>query len=624
MPFCCAIAHDDRLDGDALVRSVGWHVLRMGGSPIRVTSEGFLALALSHDVLGRPQHAAYRGRVGVGVVRLDNRLELASGIPDLAVTASDLELAVAVLARHGADALRYILGDFALVSWDPQRRRLLAARDALGVKPLFYATGPHYTLVSDRLRLVGDLRHPDREFIADFLVAGGNPASTHTVWANARIVPPGGLLEVEAGRTTQRVYWSAHEFLPRPGGSEDEQVEEFRHRFDTAVRRRSADPSGVWAELSGGTDSSSIVATAQANRASAAGLGGTITLVDELGCGDERRYSDLVVQRFDLNNELVLNPWPWQTDADGAPHTDDPRVMYPYYARDRQMCAAIRGHGGRVLLSGLGADHYLSGSRLYLADCLVRGRVAQAVRGMLAWAMHDRLSFWTTVRKEAVCPFVPRRVRAMWLPPEERPPAWITPEFARELDLIPRLNLADNPMGRPGDYFGRTIADGLQALPRWLPIGPFQDELEVRYPFLDRELLEFSLRLPAECRVRPGAPKWILRAAMRGRLPEEVRTRRGKAHIGARAVWALRQERSQLETLIRDPILGQLGCIDPSRLRVALEAAWQGHVPNTVLLLSTLALEMWLAVSYNRWATVTSRNPRAKPARNRMLRPSRR
>jgi asparagine synthase (glutamine-hydrolysing) len=146
----------------------------------------------------------------------------------------------------------------------------------------------------------------------------------------------------------------------------------------------------------------------------------------------------------------------------------------------------------------------------------------------------------------------------------------------------------------------------------------------VRYPFLDRELLEFSLQLPPESRVRPGAPKWILRAAMRGRLPEEIRTRRGKGHVGARAVWALRHERTQLEALIRDPILGQLGCVDPSRLRAAMEAAWKGHVPNTVLLLSVLALETWLAVSYNRWATVTSTIPRATIARNRTLRPSRR
>jgi hypothetical protein len=192
---------------------------------------------------------------------------------------------------------------------------------------------------------------------------------------------------------------------------------------------------------------------------------------------------------------------------------------------------------------------------------------------------------------------------------EERPPAWIAPAFARRMDLVSRLNLGDNPPGRWGHLFAAITRAGLQNLARWLPIGPFQDELEVRYPFLDRQLLEFCLELPPERRLRPGATKWILRTAMRGRLPEAIRTRRGKGHIGARAVWALRHERARLEALTRDPILAQLGYVDPARLRAALEVAWQDHVPNTVLLLSVLALETWLAVRYDRWATVANAIP---------------
>jgi asparagine synthase (glutamine-hydrolysing) len=624
MPFCCVVVHDNVATRETTARELARRLARTAVSPNRITSGEFVALAPSHDVLGRPLHATYKGHVGVGVVRLDNRTELIRQVPLLAPTASDLEVALAVLWHHGPFAIQQVLGDFSFVRWDPAMAHLLVLRDALGVKPLFYATMPHYTLVSDRLSLIGDEQRPDREFIADFLVAGGDPAATHTIWANTCSLPPGSLLEVQAGRVTQHVYWSAYDFQLCLRGDEDSQVEEFRHLFDEAVRRRTAERPDVWAELSGGTDSSSIVATAQVTAGQGPGIASTITLVDELGSGDERRYSDLIVRRFGLPNELVMNPWPWQTDDHGPPCTDEPRVMYPYYARDRQMCAAICHHGGRVLLSGLGADHYLSGLRLYLADWIARGHVRQAARGILAWAMHDRLSFWQTLFKEGVLPFIPRRIRAASLPLEERPPDWVAPAFAQELDLIPRLNLADNPLAPPGHFFTHTTAQGLQNLPHWLPLGPFQDDLEVRYPFLDRQLLEFSLQLPPERRVRPGAPKWILRAAMQGRLPEAIRTRRGKGHIGARAVWALRHEREQLQALTRDPILGQLGCIDPYRLRTALEAAWRGHVPNTVLLLSVLALEMWLAVRYKRWAAVTSTITRATTARNRTLRPSRR
>lgn len=615
MPFCCLLAHDRATNREDLVAETVRRMARLSAQPHRITCGRFVALAPWSDVLDRPLFATYRGHVGVGVVRLDNRAELARRLPPLPPTASDLLIVLATLWHGGLRAVPRVLGDFSFARWDPTTEHLLAVRDAVGIQTLFWASPPPCTLVSDRLGFISDERSPDRSFIADFLVTGASrdTETGHTIWANSRRVPPGGMLEIQAGRVRQRLYWSAHEFLPREQCDEERSVETFRHLFDQAVRRRIAGRSDAWAELSGGTDSSSIVATARATGGSA--IAGTLTLVDELGSGDERPYSDLIVEQFGLRNEQVMNFWPWKLDDQGPPCTDEPRVMYPYYARDRQMCDVVRAHGGRVLLSGLGSDHYLSGSRLYLADWIARGQIHGAARDILAWALHDRVSFWATLLKEGMLPFVPRRIRAAWLPPEERLPSWIEPAFAREQDLIPRLNLADNPMAPLGRFFACTTAQGLQDLPHWLPLGPFQDDLEVRYPFLDRQLLEFSLQLPPRLRLRPGAPKWILRAAMRGRLPEAIRTRRGKGHIGARAVWALRHEQAQLDALIRDPILGQYGCIDPHRLRAALEAARRGQVPNTVLLLSVLALEMWMAVRANRWAAATGTLTRAVNAR---------
>ena len=604
MPFCCVVARDNFVCRERTVREIRQRMAQSLASEARIMSGAFVALSATYDVLGRPLQATYRGHIGVGVVRLDNRAELMSQLPTLEATASDLDVALATLWHYGTGATATLLGDFGFVRWDPARNDLLAVRDAFGVKPLFYAVEAHRILLSGRLTFIGDDQCPDPEFIADFLVAGGDAASTHTVWANVQTVPPGGMLTWHSGRLVQRTYWSAGSFHPRDGGEETTQVGGFRRLFDQAVGQRIDGQADVWSELSGGTDSSSIVATAQL-AGPGAGLAGTVTLVDELGSGDERRYSDLVVEQFGLRNETIWNTWPWQDDGGEPPRTDEPRVMYPYYARDRQMCGVIRRHSGRVLLSGLGSDHYLAGSRLFLADWLAHGQVRRAVRGMLEWAMHDRLSFWTTLVKEGIWPFVPRWLRVTCLPLEERPPAWIASAFARRMDIVSRLNLGDNTPGRWGHLFPAITSAGLQNLPRWLPIGPFQDELEVRYPFLDRRLVEFCLQLPPEQRLRPGATKWILRAAMQGRLPEAIRTRRGKGHIGARAVWALHHERARLEALTRNSILAQLGYVDPARLRTALEAAWRDQVPNTVLLLSVLALETWLAVRYDRWATVT-------------------
>jgi hypothetical protein len=110
------------------------------------------------------------------------------------------------------------------------------------------------------------------------------------------------------------------------------------------------------------------------------------------------------------------------------------------------------------------------------------------------------------------------------------------------------------------------------------------------------------LRLPPTQRVRPHARKWILREATRDVLPETVRTRATKGGIDARVLWSLQHEHARVDSLLSDPILAQLGCIDPQPLRVAVEQARHGRPVNNVLLMSALSLETWMAVRNGRWS----------------------
>jgi asparagine synthase (glutamine-hydrolysing) len=132
--------------------------------------------------------------------------------------------------------------------------------------------------------------------------------------------------------------------------------------------------------------------------------------------------------------------------------------------------------------------------------------------------------------------------------------------------------------------------------------GPFQDGIAMRYPFLHRPLVEHSLRLPPAMRVRAGTGKYVLREAMRGILPEEVRTRRGKGGIDARLLWAMSREADRLRELLRDPEIARRGWVRPDALRAAVEAARQGEVRSLPFLLCSLSLETWLAVRAGRWA----------------------
>src|SRR6185312_3458898 len=132
--------------------------------------------------------------------------------------------------------------------------------------------------------------------------------------------------------------------------------------------------------------------------------------------------------------------------------------------------------------------------------------------------------------------------------------------------------------------------------------GIVADCADVRYPFCHRPLVEFALSLPAEMCRRPNARKWILREAMRGYLPELIRTRRWKGAFDGRVAWTLMHARDRVDALLDRPMLAELGCIDVAPLRAALARATtldgeveRGHVLNA------LALELWLRVRAGRW-----------------------
>jgi asparagine synthase (glutamine-hydrolysing) len=574
-----------------------------GNAAASLAGDGFAAAAgMETDAL-RPLLARRGALLAAGDVRLDNRAEVASWGGVRTDDAPDLELVLAAYAARGAGCLDGVLGDFSLVLWDGGRRTLTALRDPFGVKPLFFSRQGDILLFSSRagaLAREGDL---DEEWIADFLVGGVGPRD-RTVWAGVQAVVPGEMLTWREGSVSRRRFWSASEFVPHEAVDERAATDTFRALLEEAVRVRMEGGVPVWSQLSGGLDSSSIVSVAQTLAAAGRGPGiaGTITLVETLGDGDERKYSDVVVRRWGVRNETVVDPWAWQDDGLAPERTDEPRAHYPFWARDREMVAAVRRAGGRVLLSGQGPDHYLSGNRGYITDLVAAGHLRTAMRELVRHAVADRQSFWTGLGRHAIQPFLPTSLRLRRARPHEQLPAWLDAAFVRRLDIARRLPLERRLAATRGkSLFAHQVESELDGLSGMLERGPFQEGIEMRYPFLHRPLVEHSLRLAPRMRVRPGAGKHVLREAMRGILPEEIRARRGKGGIDARLLWALHRERARLDHLLRDPEIARRGWVRAEALRAATERARQGEVASLPFLLCSLSLETWLAVRAGRW-----------------------
>lgn len=568
------------------------------------TEPGFTAFVAQGRSPLRPLATRRNHLVAIGNVRLENAGEVASwsGVPVSGV--SHLALVAAAIEQLGEECVSRLLGDFAFVVWNRVTGEAIAARDALGVRTLFWRATPGVTALASLASLLAHDCDYDLEFMADFLV-GGDPLATRTPWRGIASMHGGHALSLREGRQpVLRCFWTPSAFEPaaRPGSASD--VDGFADLFAAAVR--SCTTENTWSELSGGLDSSSVVCLAKhlfaAGRHSSDILG-TISIVDELGEGDERYYSDAVVERYGLRNEQVTNYWAWQDDGLAPPLTDRPTMLYPFFARDRRLSTMVRDAGAKVLLSGMGSDHYLWASTQFLADAAARGEVMSCVRGVATWAIAQRQSFWHGLLRDVLKPVVARARWHLRGPSQAVVPTWIPGRFAKELGIAARHWEERKNGFALGERFARETTEGIIDLPAWLLREPYEDGFERRYPFLSRPLVEYCLTLPIELRAHPLEPKVVLREAMRDVLPERIRRRQGKGGIDARIVWSLWHERARITEVLRDPVLAQLGCLQPRPLRAAVEQSWSARKPDYPTLLRALGLETWLCVREGRWAT---------------------
>jgi asparagine synthase (glutamine-hydrolysing) len=560
----------------------------------------FLAVAATGPRTVRSLVARHRHLVAVGDVRLDNRSELRRLVNGIEDTASDLQLVLAALDARGEAIVPALIGDFSFVAWDGRAHKVVAARDAFGVKSLFMRRENGMLLFASRAAPLAQRDDYDSAYMRDFLF-GMSAKGSSTIWREVSRVEPGSVFVQRGTGHQSRRYWSSDNFQPAQSANEKEAVSTFRQLLTEGLSRSLDSQGATWAQLSGGLDSSSLVCLAEGKLGSGS-IGGTVTLVDTLGNGDERAFSQLVVDQHKLRNVEIHDTWPWQDEGYGPPVTDEPQPLYPFYTRDQRMRHTVVSNGAKILLSGLGSDHYLFGNLNYIPDLLMAGRLLAAARELANWSMVERESFWAMARRHAFAPLVGRAlVRARANADAPRLPLWLgnTAAIRKDFDRLFDF-MVHPPRGRMFAYYAAREMDGVTA---WVQRDGFEDGMEVRYPFLYRPLVEYSMRLPVSMRARPFARKWILREAMHGLLPEAIRTRQCKGGIDARVMWTLQREHASLAKLLEEPVLGDLGLIDVQALRNALEEARCGLRHNLKMLMAALSLETWLSVRSGRMAS---------------------
>jgi asparagine synthase (glutamine-hydrolysing) len=535
--------------------------------------------------------------------RLDNGRKLIREIgASLSPNSPDIEIVAAAWSRWHQESLAKLIGDWALSLWNPRDRCLLLAADILATRHLCYAIDEDHVQwcsVPDPLVLLSEGRLSiDEEYLAGWLASF--PAPNLTPFREIRRVPPASFVVIRPGSCTVSRYWDFDGRKRIRYAKDADYQEHFLELFRQSVRRRLRSTSPVLAELSGGMDSSSIVCIA--DHLTAASGGPRIDTVSY--------YND---------SEPHWNERPWFTKVEAhrgktglhidasapSPICGDDDGWFPCRpgacSRKSPVLDYMMRNGHRVLLSGIGGDEFLGGVPTplpELEDLLARGRFIDLWRQLFAWALVQRRP-WIHLLRDTASGFLPARFRS-----QERVHqfgSWLDPGFVQR--HIPALS----SYGTRWRLFGllpsfQENADALDGIRRQLGCKDMSTAYpyERRYPFLDRDLLEFLFSIPREQLVRPGERRSLMRRALKGIVPEEVLHRKRKAYVSRSPLTTAATQYAILSAQKNHLAIGELGIVHPGNFLEALDAAGQGKDVPVLSLLRAVSVEEWLDALHTR------------------------
>lgn len=536
--------------------------------------------------------------------RLDNRAEFTALMSDrLGTDAPDISVVASAYERWGTRCFERLLGDWALSIWDPNDRSLVLAKDPIGTRPLYYSTDRSeatWSSLLDPLVLFGGKTPAlDEEYIAGYF--SFFPATHLTPYRGVLSVPPSSFVRIEPGKETVHKYWN---FDPRKRiryRTDADYQEHFRAVFRESVRRRLRSASPVLAELSGGMDSCSIVCVADAVIGEASAETPRLDTLSYFNDSEpnwnERPYFSKVEEKrgragchIDLGED---HPFPFEADSVVPQATPGSHPGNSQSARQRAAC--LRTGGFRVVLSGIGGDEVTGGVPTpvpELADLLARARFGRLAHRLKVWALAKRKP-WFHLFFETASRFFPRSIGG--LAKDRQPPLWLDPSFVKRHQLAlsgyqDRLQLS---RALPSFQEGMST---LEALRRQLACDdlPSDPPYEKRYPYLDRDLLEFLFAIPREQLVRPGERRSLMRRALAGIVPDEILHRRRKAYMSRTPLAAISQNWESFAGLSTNMVTASLGIVNARSFTESLEKARQGKEVPIVSLMRTLDLEIWL------------------------------
>jgi asparagine synthase (glutamine-hydrolysing) len=521
---------------------------------------------------------------------------------------SDVEVIVHLYEEFGIECLRRLRGMFALALWDARRRRLLLARDRLGIKPLFYAlVGEGLLFGSEQkaILMAGLVERALDPRALDDVFNFGFITGQQTLFRAIRHLPPGHLLLYQDGRASLQRYWDP-DTLPRQRvgdpRSAGEWAEALRDKLTECVRLHLRSDVPVGAYLSPGVDSSGV-----------ASLMGRLASdpVPVFSMGFEQPEVDELARNSTLDQYPGYNLAAERVTCTAADFEQLPRALW--HAEDPSAGTfAIVGHRlgeaaarrVKVVLAGEGSDELFGGYPWYLADrqLAALAPVPPSLRRLLA-----RLPFvaerWPTASWVLQGPATldRERYRRLISPLDAET---CSPLFSAELRRqIAALGDSDEGPALPADFARWSRFERMQhfeltvRLPgvilRLLDRHSMAHSLEARVPFLDHELVELCARIPTGLKLKGRTEKYILRRAVQGLLPPEIAWRRKRGLRAPTESWLVGKLPDFAAEQLTPEALRRTGYFEPTAvatLRTELSQGRRRHAPQ---LAGVLSVQLW-------------------------------
>jgi len=455
------------------------------------------------------------------------------------ISQTDTEVIAAAYDHYKEDCLHYFDGMFAFTIWDEKEKELFAARDRFGEKPFFYFFEKGQFVFSSEMKALwaaGIEKKVNLKLLFNYLTIGyiDNPnIPEETFFENISKLPAASFLKYSTISNECSVfnYWDIEVANQNNKISDAEAIEQFSLLFHQSVKRRLRSDVPVGTSLSGGLDSSSVVAVSNALHASS----------DSHKCfsaifpgfeKDESSFSKLVADKFQLQHFTV--------EPDVSSLSNDLEKIY-YHQEEPFSSASIfaqykvyslaKQHDVKVLLDGQGADETLAGYhkyyKWYWQELFKKRKLVASHELPAAKELGIREKFGWKNRIAALFPefatiFLEKQYLINALQHKDLAKEFVQLQSKEAYYSTPEMS------GLNGVLYFNTCMHGLEELLRYADRNSMAHGCEVRLPFLNHELVEFVFSLPSHFKIRQGWTKWLLRKSMESILPNEITWRQDK------------------------------------------------------------------------------------------------